>query len=72
MEIDVIRQTQTISPFLSDRVTYDHFKSTVLVLLYENNNIMRVCKINWPINQLIITNTATMESGQQNLFPIIN
>jgi len=30
-----------------------HFKNTVLVF----GNIIRVCKINWPINRLIITDT---------------
>jgi len=35
-----------------------HFKNTVLVLVYENN-VIRVCKINFPINRPTITNTDT-------------
>jgi len=35
-----------------------HFKNTALVLVYENN-VIRVCKINFLINRPTITNTDT-------------
>jgi len=35
-----------------------HFKSTVLVLVYESN-VIRVCKINFLINRPTITDTDT-------------
>jgi len=35
-----------------------HFKNTVLILIYENN-VIRVYKINFPINQPTITDTDT-------------
>jgi len=38
------------------------FKKTILILFYKSNNI-RVCKIKWLINWLIITNTAIKKCG---------
>jgi len=35
-----------------------HFKNTIFVLVYENN-VIKVCKINCPINRPTITNTDT-------------
>jgi len=35
-----------------------HFKNTILVLVYENN-VIKVCKINCPINQPKINDTDT-------------
>ena len=42
------------------------FLNTVLVLSYENN-IIRVCKINWSISWLIITNTDTAKMWPMKL-----
>jgi len=36
-----------------------HFKNTGFVLVYENN-VIRVCKINFPINRPTITNATKM------------
>ena len=52
-----------------------HFKNTILVLVHENN-VIRVCKINCPINQPTITNTVTAKMWPMKLisdyFPTIN
>ena len=40
--------------------------------VFYENNVIRVCKINWPINQLIITDINTAKMCPIKPFQIVN
>jgi len=63
-DIEIYIITDNRSDSIFTEISYNYiwqncYSKTLFQPYFTKNNVIRVCKINWPINQLIITNTDT-------------